>query len=453
MPGRRSHPPARGRRRLPRGLARRRLRRAARGARPRRRAPRRPHGRAAGRSEGDPRCGGRGRQAFKGARPGRTTGARERSRGRRRGPAWTAADRARLHDQRTGRSSRSTRSPTPSASASSTWRSSTTDQALGRTKGCGGTRHSPSAIRRRAQPSRSRPGAEIGVRQPALVLVDRALVLGRRQRQPHRHRRHPRHDRVGLAAQQQVVPALPIRLRRADQRPGVGGAILEQQQAARLLRGVGCRAVDRPHMVDADAAGRPGAGHRLGEVDVDLGRVHGAAEHAVAVVVVDRPLVAAGHAQQRAVLDLAIVHHHADGAQIVVGVRIERPVLVPLDRGTVAGGLHVQLRRVEADRRAHQLLQHRQDVRVTHHRIIDRVMQMRRLDPPHPRFLRAVRRLEVIDLVVLAHEPRLLDQLVGHPTQIVDVLRAQHVLDDHEPLLAVSRNSCLVDHRPCLPNV
>ena len=41
-PRRRSHPPARGRRRVPRGLARRRLRRAARGARPRRRAPRRP---------------------------------------------------------------------------------------------------------------------------------------------------------------------------------------------------------------------------------------------------------------------------------------------------------------------------------------------------------------------------------------------------------------------------
>ncbi len=60
--------------------------------------------------------------------PGRTTGARERSRGSRRGSARPAADGARLHDHATGRSSRSTRSPTPSAFASSTWRSSTTDE-------------------------------------------------------------------------------------------------------------------------------------------------------------------------------------------------------------------------------------------------------------------------------------------------------------------------------------
>ena len=55
-PRRRSHPPARGRRRLPRGTARRRLRRACRGARPGRRGPRRPRCRASGRAEGGPRC-------------------------------------------------------------------------------------------------------------------------------------------------------------------------------------------------------------------------------------------------------------------------------------------------------------------------------------------------------------------------------------------------------------
>ena len=42
-------------------------------------------------------------------------------------PRGRLADGPRLHDQRTGRSSRSTCSPTPSASASSTWRSSTTE--------------------------------------------------------------------------------------------------------------------------------------------------------------------------------------------------------------------------------------------------------------------------------------------------------------------------------------
>ena len=126
---RRSRPPARSRRRLPRCLARRGLRRAARGARPRRRAPSRPRRRALGRIEGGPRCArpwpaGRSSAAC----PGRATGARERSRGRRRGSAGTAACGPRLHDQRTARSSRSTWSPTPSASATLTWRSSTADR-------------------------------------------------------------------------------------------------------------------------------------------------------------------------------------------------------------------------------------------------------------------------------------------------------------------------------------
>src|SRR5918995_235970 len=89
---RRSCLPAGGRGRLPRRLARGRLRGAARGARPGRRGANRRRCRACGPIEGGPRRAGGGRADahLLRALPVRTTGARERSRGSRRGPAWTA---------------------------------------------------------------------------------------------------------------------------------------------------------------------------------------------------------------------------------------------------------------------------------------------------------------------------------------------------------------------------
>jgi hypothetical protein len=136
------------------------------------------------------------------------------------------------------------------------------------------------------------------------------------------------------------------------------------------------------------------------------------------MVVVDRAPVAAGDAEQRSVLERAVVHHHADGREVVVGVRVEGPVLVPLDRRPVARGLDVELGGVEADGGVDQLLQDREHVRVAHHPVVRLVLRVRGLDPADARLLRAVRRLEVVDLVVLAHEAGLLDELVGHPPEL-----------------------------------
>jgi RNA polymerase sigma factor (sigma-70 family) len=65
---------------------------------PGRRAPSRPRSRECGRTEGGPRCAGRGRHLL-GASPGCTTGARQRSRRSRVGTGRTTACRTRLHDQ------------------------------------------------------------------------------------------------------------------------------------------------------------------------------------------------------------------------------------------------------------------------------------------------------------------------------------------------------------------
>ena len=100
---------------------------------------------------------------------------------------------------------------------------------------------------------------------------------------------------------------------------------------------------------------RPGRSHQrhgLAEIDVASGRIDGAAEAAVGMVVVGRAEVRAGQDHQRAVVHVAVVEVDAGRQHVVVGMRIERPVLVPFDRRAVAGRLHVELAAIEADIRA-----------------------------------------------------------------------------------------------------
>jgi hypothetical protein len=47
-------------------------------------------------------------------------------------------------------------------------------------------------------------------------------------------------------------------------------------------------------------------------------------------------LMAARYHHHRAVLDAAIVEHNAERCEIVVGVRVEGPVLLPFDRRAIA---------------------------------------------------------------------------------------------------------------------
>jgi hypothetical protein len=127
------------------------------------------------------------------------------------------------------------------------------------------------------------------------------------------------------------------------------GRIFVQEQPARLRGGIERRSVDEPHVVDGRRPGLARQRHRLGVVQsIDLG-IHGADEVAVGVVIVHRPLVRAGHDQQRPVLHVAIVEIDAGGEHVVVGVRIERPVLVPFHRSAETRGLHVELGAMQAD--------------------------------------------------------------------------------------------------------
>src|SRR5579862_3332765 len=88
----------------------------------------------------------------------------------------------------------------------------------------------------------------------ALILVDRTLIERRRQR--HAHRQISKARRQAVFADQKLLVELGDALLEAEQRPGIGGAVLIEQEAALCAGEIGRRAVHRADVVDRD---RPGA--------------------------------------------------------------------------------------------------------------------------------------------------------------------------------------------------
>src|SRR6516164_6987902 len=76
------------------------------------------------------------------------------------------------------------------------------------------------------------------------------------------------------------------------------------------------------------------------------------------------------------------------------------------------------------------------------------------LQPAHPRLVRRVRILEVINRVVGGHRRRRGNELIGHPTQLRDILSREDVGDDDEAIaiiggaLSVSEHKFLPQGRP-----
>ena len=103
------------------------------------------------------------------------------------------------------------------------------------------------------------------------------------------------------------------------------------------------------------------------------------------MMVVNRPLVRTRDNHQRAIIGGAVLDHDADREQVVVGVGVKSPVLVPLDLGIGAGVFEVQLGMIEAHGAAEQL-RHRFDDRVALGQFPEqRIAQVRVLEPTHAR--------------------------------------------------------------------
>jgi len=109
---------------------------------------------------------------------------------------------------------------------------------------------------------------------------------------------------------------------------------------------------------------------------------------------------------------------------------------VPFDRRAKPGRLHVQLAGVEAHR-APQILQHLDDLRMPPGAGIFRMVQMRRLDAPHPGLGRRMRIFEVVNLVIGGDGARVAYELLSDAAERLDLAPRQDVGQHDEPVAAI----------------
>ena len=113
------------------------------------------------------------------------------------------------------------------------------------------------------------------------------------------------------------------------------------------------------------------------------------------MMIVGWPLVTAGHNEHRAVLFRAFIQIDAYCQYVVVCVRVEGPILMPLYRFSDLSGLHIYLGIVHTNARRHQGREQVHDERLANEVGEEIRMLMMRFDPPDPRFFWCVRRIEV----------------------------------------------------------
>jgi hypothetical protein len=99
------------------------------------------------------------------------------------------------------------------------------------------------------------------------------------------------------------------------------------------------------------------------------------------MVVEDAAFVGTRHNHQATVGFGHVVETDADGENVVVGVREERPVLMPLDGTAVCTRFHVQFVAYSADVRPDQLCENIQNAGVPHRFAVDWVLAGGLLDP------------------------------------------------------------------------
>ena len=119
----------------------------------------------------------------------------------------------------------------------------------------------------------------------------------------------------------------------------------------------------------------------------------------------------AGDDHQRPVVRVDLLEHEAEGQHVVIGVRIERPVLMPLHRRPASWRLGVQLAGLQHRVRPQQVGRNLGDPGVSQKFPKERMLSMRQLDPRQARVLGAVALVEVVEVVALGHAARLVDEI------------------------------------------
>ena len=124
------------------------------------------------------------------------------------------------------------------------------------------------------------------------------------------------------------------------------------------------------HVVDGDPTS--GQFHLLGCGIVEIGVRHGADEVSVLVMIENGTLVRTGDDEQATIGLRHLVDADADGEQVIIRVRVERPVLVPFHGAARFGAFDIEFVAVVAHtRRAHQLRDDVEDLVIVQSPLVD----------------------------------------------------------------------------------
>ena len=161
------------------------------------------------------------------------------------------------------------------------------------------------------------------------------------------------------------------------------------------------------------------------------------------VVVVGRTLVRTGYDQQCAVRLVHFVDADAHGQDVVVGMGVEGPILVPFHRAAVVGGLHVQLVAIGPNTVADQLRHDVEDPVVLDGAHVYVVVIDRALQAADLRIVRSVIGLEIVQVRVFVEGGGFFNEFVGHPLQIRDLGVRKHFINGQVTILMIKINLLL----------
>ena len=152
-------------------------------------------------------------------------------------------------------------------------------------------------------------------------------------------------------------------------------------------------------------------------------------EHAILMVIPCLALVTARNKHQRPVFHRHVVQRYAHFEQVVVGVRIESPILVPLHGGSVTAVFHIEFVVVIPKISPKQAFHNIQNWSVAGVSSINRVSSDGMLDAAYTGRCGTMPRLKIEDPVVRGDVPGLVDKLVCHTPQLFQLGNCQYIFN------------------------
>src|SRR5208282_2288496 len=128
-------------------------------------------------------------------------------------------------------------------------------------------------------------------------------------------------------------------------------------------------------------------------------------------------------------------------------MRIERPILVPLDRSATSRRLHIELASMKSQVRPDQLLNGTDDAIRPQELPKQWIPINRLLDPPHPRRRRSMALLEIVDLIVASDRAGVCHDPIDDRTHSIEHSAIEDALCDCEPALEILLDLIARQHR------